>query len=85
MKPVLYTGFLATVSLAASSGYYKKEDVQVEVPKFPEADLDALYRSGGSFKGAKRAEFGAIRDAQETILTPTRSIDSLFLRLPSAT
>ena len=51
---------------------------------FPSADLDSLYRSSGSRKDAKRATFGSIYDAQDNILTATRSIDSLFLRLPSS-
>ena len=56
----------------------------VTLRKFPEADLDSLFRSSGRFKDAKRAEFGAIGFAEDNIATPVRSIDSLFLRLPSS-
>lgn len=85
MKGALFAGVLATISSAATDGWYKtQKEVKVDVPKFPDADLDALTRSSGSFKDAKKAEFGAIKGAQETILTATRSIDSLFLRLPSS-
>jgi hypothetical protein len=55
------------------------------VPDFPAADLDYLFRSDGRFKSSKRAEFGAIGGAQSEIVTATRTIDSLFLRLPSST
>ena len=58
-------------------------DPFITLKDFPTADIYSLTASTGSRRAAKRAEFGAIRDAQESILTPTRSIDSLFLRLPS--
>ena len=79
-KTIVASLFMA---MTMSESYYKKDiDVNVDVQKFPRADLSD--RSSGSFKDAKRAEFGAIRNSQENILTPTRSIDSLFLRLPSS-
>ena len=87
MKKTLIAGLLAALSTAESDPYYHRSVEIEEHPtrEFPSADIDALTRSGTSFKEAKRAEFGAIRDAQETIITSTRSIDSLFLRLPSST
>ena len=83
MKGSIIAGLLMALATAEK---YKQEKVHVsvDVPDLPSADLDSLYRSSGRFKDAKRAEFGAIRDAQEKIVTPTRSIDSLFLRLPSS-
>lgn len=81
-QSILATFFMA---LSMSEGYnreYKDVDLEVDLQKFPKASLNE--RSSGRFRDAKSAEFGAIRDAQSTILTPTRSIDSLFLRLPSS-
>ena len=83
MKATLFAGFLCAFGLAEK--YTKKASYDdVALKNFRKADLDSLYRSSGSFKAAKKAEFGAIKDAQSTILTPVRSIDSLFLRLPSS-
>ena len=78
---------VAGLFLALASAEYEKkggDSLKIEVPDFPEADLDALYRSSGRFKDAKKAEFGAIKKAEKTIVTPVRSIDSVFLRLPSS-
>lgn len=88
MKKTLFAGLLVALSTARkdSDSYYKSIDIEnIPSVEFPSADIEALTRSGTNFKEAKRAEFGAIRDAQETIITSTRSIDSLFLRLPSST
>ena len=71
-------------ALADTSSGYHHGSYEPESINYGEADLDELYRSSGRRKDAKRATFGAIRGAQESILTPTRSIDSLFLRLPSS-
>ena len=84
MKKTIAATFLLALGLTEKS-YGHGSYVSVPDQDFPEADLDELYRSSGRRKDAKRSTFGAIRDAQETILTPTRSIDSLFLRLPSST
>ena len=83
MKAAFFAGILLAF---ASAEKHKSKEVYEHQPlqDFPEADLDALYRSSGRFKDAKKAEFGAIKDAQHTIITPVRSIDSLFLRLPSS-
>ena len=45
MKSIFVSTLLATVSLAAK-GFYKR-DIEVKVPEFPDADLDALYGSSG--------------------------------------
>ena len=81
MKKTAIVGILAALSQAKG---HSKSDFHVDVPDIPQADLDSLYRSSGSYKDAKRATFGSIHDAQDNILTATRSIDSLFLRLPSS-
>ena len=82
MKQTVFVGILAALSQAKKS--HSSKDYDLDIPDFPSADLDSLYRSSGSFKDAKRATFGSIHGAQENILTATRSIDSLFLRLPSS-
>ena len=90
MKGAIAFGFLAALTQAGGSKKtyertYKSVDISGDYTQdFPSADLDELNRSGTSFREAKRAEFGAIQNAQTNILTPTRSIDSLFLRLPSS-
>ena len=82
MKQSILATFLMAMSMSAESYHSSYKEVDVDLKKFPKADLSD--RSSGRFRDAKKAEFGAIRDAQSTILTPTRSIDSLFLRLPSS-
>ena len=83
MSKKVFCGLLLALATAKKDGY-GGNDYFPDPEPFPQADLDSLYRSSGSRKAAKKATFGAIYDAQETILTPTRSIDSLFLRLPSS-
>ena len=96
MKSTLIAGLLLSLGTAfkgqvkekrVKKSYYDEypSDPVITLKDFPDADIYSLTASTGSGRAAKRAEFGAIRDAQETILTPTRSIDSLFLRLPSET
>ena len=83
MKPSFLAGMLFALGSTRKSIYDKPSydfDLQLS---FPGADLDSLFRSSGKFRDAKRAEFGAIRGAQDNILSATRTIDSLFLRLPS--
>ena len=82
MKQTAILALIGALSQARKPSKHSKPEV--EVRNFPDADLDELYRSSGRFKDAKRATFGSIHDAQNNILTATRSIDSLFLRLPSS-
>ena len=84
MKNTLIASLFFLLSNADKSGSYGNSYEPVVLRKFPSADLDSLFRSSGRFKAAKRAEFGAISFAEDQITTPTRSIDSLFLRLPSS-
>ena len=57
----------------------------IRVPSYGAADLQSLYRSTGETKATNNNVFGAIRSAStEASQTSTRSIDSLFLRLPSS-
>lgn len=54
MKASLFAGIflaLASAEKHKSKVAYEPEPLQ----KFPEADLDALYRSSGRFKDAKKA------------------------------
>lgn len=88
MKSTFIAGLLFALGSAEKSykpTYERPSIDDIKLQQFPSANIDSLYGSSGVFKDAKRAEFGAIRGAQETIITPTRSIDSLFLRLPSET
>ena len=84
MKSTFLASILFALTAAEKSAH--KHDIykSVTLRTFPEADLYSLFRSSGRFKDAKRAEFGAIGLAQDNIATPVRSIDSLFLRLPSS-
>ena len=84
MKSTFLASILLGLATADKSASKHSIYETVTLRKFPEADLDSLFRSSGRFKHAKRAEFGAIGFAQENIATPVRSIDSLFLRLPSS-
>ena len=83
MKSSIVAGLLMALGTAEKPRSYH-ESYDVNVRDYPDADLDSLYRSSGSRRDAKKAEFGAIRGAEESIVTATRSIDSLFLRLPSS-
>ena len=54
MKATLFAGFLFAFGLAEK--YAKKSSYDnVVLKKFPDADLDELYRSSGRFKAAKKA------------------------------
>ena len=82
MKPSFLAGML--LSFGSARKYWNEPSYDFDLKlSFPGADYDSLFRSDGKFKSAKRAEFGAIRGAQDNILSATRTIDSLFLRLPS--
>lgn len=78
------TGLAAAGSLPDPSLDFPIDDVVV--PSYPKADLDSLYASTGNTKVTNKNAFRTIHEASKTSnLTPTRSIDSLFLRLPSST
>ena len=83
MKKTFFTTILTSLSSTHESyfdSYSSSDDLSLP---FPDADYDLLYRSNRKFKDTKKAEFGAIKNAQENIISATRSVDSLFLRLPS--
>ena len=57
----------------------------MNVPTYPAADLYSLTASTGNARKTNKNIFGIINEAEASAdLTPTRSIDSLFLRLPSS-
>ena len=58
-------------------------DTQVVVTTFPPANLSALYSSSSDSATTAQNIQSAIANAQSTNLTPVRSIDSIFSRLPS--
>ena len=85
MKSSILATLLAGLATSAGLPDYEIGTAQrVDVEDYPRADLDSLRQSSGSYKAANKAAFGAIKSASSTILTPQRSIDSLFLRLPSS-
>ena len=55
----------------------------VDTPVFPRVNIASIPASGTSASSYDQASSAAIRNAQSTIVTETRSIDSLFTRLPS--
>ena len=83
MSKSVLAGLLLALATSKRSSYGGSYYLDL-VRDFPDADLESLYRSSGNFRDAKRATFGAIGNAESSILTATRSIDSLFLRLPSS-
>lgn len=64
---------------------YSTIDTNVVVRTYPAADLSALYASSSSASSTAQNVNTAISNARSINQTPTRSIDSLFSRLPSTT
>ena len=83
MKSTFFTGTLLSLGSAWKSFNHDSPSSFDLTLTFPDADLDSLFRSSGKFSYAKKAEFGAIDFAEDNISSSTRSIDALFLRLPS--
>ena len=63
MKGTLFAGLLLAIGSAAKHKSKVKYD-NVELKDLPQANINELLRSSGSFKDAKKAEFGAIKGAQ---------------------
>lgn len=86
MKQTLFTSAITGLALAAKYPEPAKADISnIDVRGFPAADLQSLYQSTGNAKQTNRNVFHILENAERTAdLTATRSIDSLFLRLPSS-
>ena len=64
MKKSILASFFMAFALADTSSKDYHQSYAPEPVNYGDADLDSLYRSTGRHKDAKRATFGAIRDAQ---------------------
>ena len=85
MKSTFFASFLAGIATAGQLGYKKADVSDIRVPTYERADLSSLYASTGNTRKTNKNIFGIIHEAEASAdLTPTRSIDSLFLRLPSS-
>ena len=85
MKSTIFGSALLGVALGGKIGEYQTIDTPVNVPTYGAADLQSLYRSTGDTRATNQNVFGTINSASASASqTSTRSIDSLFLRLPSS-
>lgn len=87
MKPTFIASALLGLAVAEKfPNYPTNVDVSnVNVPNYGPANLQSLYRSTGDAQATNQNVFGVINSAsQSASQTSTRSIDSLFLRLPSS-
>ena len=79
---------ISSLALLLAQSKTFNEDFSYE-PNFKTGFLPSnafpISSSSKKLKEEDKAIFGALKQATSTILTPTRSIDSLFLRLPSST
>ena len=56
----------------------------IEIPTFPSADLFKLQQAGSTNPATTAANIiNTLNDAKKSLTTPTRSMDSIFSRLPS--
>ena len=94
MKKSLAIGLLATVGFSEEEWrptYYKTTPAPSSTstpvykkPVFPTADINSLFPlSGTSYQSYDQSSGQAIQNARNNIAITDRSIDSLFLRLPS--
>ena len=84
MKAQIILAILVASALCEGLNYDNTDvDTNVEVQTFPSFDPNFLQRSTGNAQQTNANIQNAISNAQRTNLTPTRSIDSLFSRLPS--
>ena len=85
MKSLLVFGLLATAALCDGLNLQTSDvDLNIELPTFPSANLNSLSASSTNTAETNQFQFGIIQNAKRDILTPVRSIDSLFSRLPSS-
>ena len=73
-----------TANAAGYPSYGTAANYEVEVSQYPAADINSLYASSSTTESANQNTFGAIQSARQTIITSTRSIDSLFTRVPTS-
>lgn len=86
MKSTIFASALLGLAIADKFPDYQQVNDSVNVPTYQAANLQSLYRSTGDTKATNANVFNTINIAsQSASQTSTRSIDSLFLRLPSST
>ena len=94
MKKSFFVGFLATLGFAEEwrPSYYKPaasthgsvEKIEISEPSYPRVNVNALFPfSGTSASSYNAASDAAIQNAENNLISEHRSIDSLFLKLPS--
>lgn len=85
MKSTIFGSALLGVALGGKITDYKIINEPVNVPSYGVADLQSLYRSTADTRATNENVFGTLNGASlSASQTSTRSIDSLFLRLPSS-
>lgn len=89
MKSTLIASVLAGMATAGSItsnyGVTKDVDINIKTEAYPSANLNSLYSSSGSTVTTNQNVFGVIQQASsDASFTASRSINSLFSRLPSS-
>lgn len=82
MANILILSFFIASYVTAS--YYRYYSPYQTISEFPNNYLNPFYTSPYSTSSSQTSTFRAIENAKTHTQTPTRSIDSLFLRLPSS-
>ena len=86
MKTQILVGLLISVALAAnlSTVDYSQVDTNVNIKNFPPYNANALSASSAATDATNQRQFDIIANAQKSLSIPTRSIDSLFSKLPTS-
>ena len=84
MKTQILLAVLLCLAIAKETSYGSSYTTGSEPSNFPPYDPNFLDQSSGSSQSANQNTFSAINNAQSQIISSTRSIDSLFSRLPSS-
>lgn len=86
MKKQITLGMLGVAAMAEDAIKYQTTGFgPVNLPSYPQADLNTLYASTTDTHATDKNELHTIANAQvSSRATSTRSIDSLFTRVPSS-
>lgn len=84
MKTQILLAVLLCLAVAGETSYGSGYTTGSEPSNFPPYDPNFFDQSSGSSQSANQYTFSAINNAQSQIISSTRSIDSLFSRLPSS-
>lgn len=85
MKSFLIFGILASAAFSAGLNLQTGEvNTDISIPTYPSANFNRLNPSPTDSATTNNIQFGIISNAQQSITTPVRSIDSLFTKVPSS-